>query len=60
MQVIEIDAYKLKSAISDAIVKVIKEGYKALYFVTLQNFMESLREFNENRIKEFRDRLRVT
>ncbi len=59
-QVIEIDAYKLKSAISDAIVKVIKEGYKALYIITLQNFMESLREFNENRIKEFRDRLRVT
>lgn len=58
-QVIEIDAYKLKSAISDAIVKVIKEGYKALYFVTLRYFMESLREFNENRIKDLRGRLRI-
>ena len=59
-QVIEIDAYKLKSAISDEIVMVIKDGYKSLFLVSLQNFMKSLWEYNENRIKELRDRLRVT
>jgi hypothetical protein len=58
--VIEIDAYKLKSAISDAIVIVIKEGYKLLCNVTVQNFMNSLWEFKENRIKDLRDRLSVT
>jgi hypothetical protein len=59
-QVIEIDAYKLKSAISDAIVKVIKEGYKLLVSVSAQVFMDSLRDYNKNRIEELRDRLRVT
>jgi IS4 transposase len=59
-QVVEIDAYKLKSAISDAIVKVIKEGYQLLVIVSAQLFMNSLRDYNENRIEELRDRLRVT
>jgi hypothetical protein len=58
-QVIAIDAYKLKSAISDAIVTIIKEGYKLLFLFPLRNFMESLREYNENRIKELRDHLRI-
>lgn len=58
--VIEIDAYRLKSAISDAIVIIIKEGYKLLCNVTVQNFMNSLWEFKENRIKDLRDRLSVT
>jgi hypothetical protein len=43
--VIEIDAYKLKSTISDAIEIVIKEGYKLLGNVTVQNFMNNLWEF---------------
>jgi hypothetical protein len=51
-QVIEIDAYKLKSAINDAIVTVIKEGYKSLFVIPIQNFMKSLREYNDNRNKE--------
>lgn len=59
-QVIMIDAYKLKSAISDAIVMVIKQGYKSLFIISLQNFMKSLWDYNENRSKELRDRLRVT
>lgn len=58
--VIEIDAYRLKSAISDAIVIIIKEGYKLLCNATLQNFMNSLWEFMENRTKELRDRLSLT
>jgi len=58
--VIEIDAYKLKSAISDAIVVIIKEGYKLLCNVTVENFMKSLWEFMENRTKDLRDRLGVT
>lgn len=58
--VIEIDAYKLKSAISDAIVTIIKEGYKLLCGASLQNFMKSLWEFNENKTKALRARLRVT
>ena len=58
--VIEIDAYKLKSAISDAIVMIIIEGYKLLCNVTVQNFMNSLWEFKENRTKDLHDRLRVT
>jgi hypothetical protein len=58
--VIEIDAYKLKSAISDAIEIVIKEGYKLLGNVTVQNFMNNLWEFMENRTKELRDRLSLT
>jgi hypothetical protein len=59
-QVIEIDAYKLKSAISDAIVIVIKEGYKLLCSVTVETFMKSLWEFMENRTKDLRERLEVT
>ncbi len=58
--VIEIDAYKLKSAISDAIVMVIIEGYKLLCNITVQNFMNSLWEFKENRTKDLRNRLRIT
>jgi len=58
--VIEIDAYKLKSVISDAIEIIIKEGYKLLGNVTVQNFMNNLWEFMENRTKELRDRLGVT
>ena len=58
--VIEIDAYKLKSTISDAIEIVIKEGYKLLGNVTMQNFMNNLWEFMENRTKELRDRLSLT
>ncbi|MCX9026395.1 MAG: ISH3 family transposase [Candidatus Methanoperedens sp.] len=58
-QVIEIDAYKLKSAISDAIVTVISEGYKALFTVPLQMFIKSLREYNENRNRELVSRLRI-
>lgn len=58
--VIEIDAYKLKSTISDAIEIVIKEGYKLLGNVTVQNFMNNLWEFMENRTKELRDRLSLT
>ena len=58
--VIEIDAYKLKSAISDAIVVIIKEGYKLLCNVTVENFMKSLWEFMENRTEDLRDRLGVT
>lgn len=58
-QVIEIDAYKLKSAISDAIVTVIKHGYKSMFIISMQNFMKSLWDFKENRIKELRDRLGV-
>lgn len=57
-QVIEIDAYKLKSAIDDAIVTIIKEGYESLFLVPLQNFMKLLRKYNENRTKELRNRLR--
>jgi hypothetical protein len=59
-QVIEIDAYKLKSAISDAIVTVIENGYKSLFIFPLQKFMKSLRDYNENRTKELLDRLRIT
>jgi hypothetical protein len=58
--VIEIDAYKLKSAISDAIAIVIKEGYKLLCNVTVETFMKSLWEFMDNRTKDLHDRLRVT
>jgi len=58
--VIEIDAYKLKSAISDAVEIVIKEGYKLLCDVTVENFMTSMWKFMENRTKDLRDRLRVT
>jgi hypothetical protein len=58
--VIEIDAYKLKSTISDAIEIVIKEGYKLLSNVTLQNYMNNLWEFMENRTKELHDRLSLT
>jgi hypothetical protein len=58
--VIEIDAYKLKSTISDAIEIVVKEGYKLLGNVTVENFMKSLWGFMENRTKEHRDRLKVT
>ncbi len=58
--VIEIDAYKLKSTISDAIEIVIKEGYKLLGNVTVQNFMNNLWEFMGNRTKELRDRLSLT
>ena len=59
-QVIEIDAYKLKSAISDAIVTVITKGYKSLFIVPIQKFINSLRKYNENRNKELLYRLRVT
>ncbi len=58
--VIEIDTYKLKSTISDAIEIIIKEGYKLLGNVTVQNFMNNLWEFMENRTKELRDRLSLT
>lgn len=58
--VIEIDAYRLKSAISDAIIVIIKEGYELLCNVTVENFMKSLWEFMENRTKDLRDRLSVT
>jgi len=40
--VIEIDAYKLKSALSDAIEIVLKEGYKLLCDVTVEKFMTSM------------------
>jgi len=58
-QVVEIDAYKLKSAISDAIVRVINKGYQSLFIVSLQNFMKSLREYHEFRENELLDRLRI-
>jgi len=58
-QVIDIDAYKLKSAISDAIVMIIKQGYKSLFITSAQNFMKWLWDYNENRTKELRDRLRI-
>jgi len=57
--VIEIDAYKLKSAISDAIEIVLKKGYKLLCDVTVEKFMTSMWKFMENRTKDLRDRLRV-
>lgn len=59
-QVIEIDAYKLKSAISNAILKIIKDGYKSLFVVPLKNFMKSLMEYNEDRTAELRESLRIT
>ncbi len=58
--VIKIDANKLKSAISEAIVIVIKEGYQSLRSASVKNLIKSWLEFNENRIKALRDRLRVT
>ena len=58
--VIEIDAYKLKSALSDAIEIVLKEGYKLLYDVTVEKFMTSMWKYMENRTKDLRDRLRIT
>ncbi|VVB51544.1 Transposase DDE domain protein [uncultured archaeon] len=58
--IIEIDSYKLKSAISDAIEIVIKDGYRLLFNITVDYFMKSLREFMENRTKDLHDRLRVT
>jgi len=58
--VIEIDAYKLKSALSDAIEIVLKEGYKLLCDVTVEKFMTSMWKFMENRTKDLRDRLRIT
>jgi hypothetical protein len=58
--VIEIDAYKLKSTISDAIEIVLREGYKLLCDVTVENFMTSMWKFMENRTKALRERLRVT
>ena len=39
--VLEIDAYKLKSAISSAIVTSIKEGYKSLCEIPIKMFIES-------------------
>jgi len=59
-QVIVIDAYKLKSAISDAIVTVITKGYKSLFIVPLQKFIKSLQEYNEDRNKELLYRLKIT
>ena len=58
--IIEIDTYKLKSAISDAIEIVIKEGYRLLFNITVEYFMKSLWEFMENRTKDLHNRLRVT
>jgi len=58
--VIEIDAYKLKSALSDAIEIVLKEGYKLLCDVTVEKFMTSMWKYMENRTKDLRDRLRIT
>jgi len=57
--VIEIDAYKLKSAICDAIEIVLKDGYKLLCDVTVENFMMSMWKYMENRTKDLQDRLRV-
>jgi hypothetical protein len=51
---------KLKSAISDAIEIVLKEGYKLLCDVTVENFMTSMWKYMENRTKDLRDRLKVT
>lgn len=56
--VIEIDAYKLKSAISDAILTFIKERYKYLCIIPIKMFMELLRKYNEDRIQTLRNRLR--
>jgi hypothetical protein len=56
--VIDIDAYKLKSAISDAVVTFIKEGYKSLCVIPIKMFMKLLRNYNEDRIQTLRNRLR--
>ncbi len=55
--VLEIDVYKLKSVISNAIVACIKEGYKFLCAVPIKKFMKMLQEYNENRIQTLRNRL---
>jgi len=57
--VLEIDTYKLKSAISDAIVGFIKGGYKSLCGIPINMFMKMLQEYKEERIQTFRNRLRV-
>lgn len=59
-QVIEIDAYKLKSAISDAIANVIKAGYKSLFIFSAKNFMNSLRDFARIRTFELIEGLKGT
>jgi|GEM_PF-525149 len=57
--IIEIDAYKLKSAISDSIVKIIKAGYKSIFNFQFKSFMKSLLDYNEFRKKECLDRFEV-
>lgn len=59
-QVIVIDAYKLKSAISDAILSIIIDGYESLIALPLRDFMNSLRKYNEDRTAELREGLRIT
>ena len=55
--VLEIDAYKLKSAISSAIVTCIKEGYKPLCEIPIKMFMMILRKYNIERNQTLRTRL---
>lgn len=55
--VIEIDAYKLKSVISDAVIAFVKDGYKFSYMIPIKMFMKLLRDYNEDRIQKLRNRL---
>lgn len=57
--VLEIDAYKLKSAISEAIVTYVREGYKSLCTISIKMFMKIILGYNEDRIQSFRSRLRA-
>lgn len=55
--VLEIDAYKLKSAISSAIVACIEDGYKSLCEIPIKMFMMILRKYNIERNQTLRTRL---
>ncbi len=56
--VLEIDSYKMKSAISGAIVTCIKKGYRHLCTISIKMFMKMIMEYNEDRIQTLRNRLR--
>ncbi len=57
--VLQIDVYRLKSAISRAILTYIKDGYKSICAISIKMFMKMLTDYNEDRIQTLRNRLKA-
>ena len=57
---LDITAYQLKSIMDSDIIQCVKHGYESLFVVPVKVFMATISDYNKNRIRVLRTKLRGT